>query len=109
MQEYAYDFSDIGAAIHGSRRLMAHWTKRYPDAIHTVAYESMTSAAAACLAELAAWLELPSHDLLGSRSVTASISTASLWQVRQPIHTRSVQRWRHYSDHLPELLQIPEN
>ena len=107
-QEYAYDFADIGAAIHGSRRLMTHWLKRYPDSIRTVAYESMTTAAADCLAELSAWLGLPSHDLLGSRSTTASISTASLWQARQPIHTRSVQRWRHYAAHLPGLLQIPE-
>lgn len=108
-QEFAYDFADIGAAIHGSRRLMTHWMKRYPDAIRTVAYESVTAAAAGCLAELSTWLGLPPHDLLDSRSATTSISTASLWQARQPIHTRSVQRWRHYVDHLPELLQIPEN
>ena len=108
-QEYAYDFADIGAAIHGSRRLMAHWMKRYPDAIRTVAYESITAAAAGCLAELSAWLGLPPHDLLGSRSTTTSISTASLWQARQPLHTRSVQRWRHYATHLPELLHIPDD
>ena len=107
-QEYAYDFADIGAVIQGSRRLMAHWLQRYPDAIRTVAYESVTTAPATCLHELSAWLELPSHDLFGSRSTTASISTASLWQARQPIHTRSVQRWRHYVAYLPELLQIPD-
>ncbi len=108
-QEYAYDFADIGAAIHGSRRLMTHWLKRYSASIRTLAYESVTTDPATCLGELSAWLGLPPHDLLGSRSTTASISTASMWQARQPIHARSVQRWRHYATHIPELLHIPDD
>lgn len=107
-QDFAYDFADIGAAIQGSRRLMTHWLKRYPGAIRMVTYESMISDAAGCLAELSAWLGLSPYELPGSSSTTASINTASLWQVRQPIHTRSVQRWRHYAVHLPKLLRIQE-
>jgi hypothetical protein len=29
--------------------------------------------------------------------------TPNRWQVRQPIYTRSVGRWRAYRKHLPEL------
>ena len=32
------------------------------------------------------------------------IMTASLWQVRQPIYTSSVGRWRAYRRHLQPLL-----
>jgi hypothetical protein len=32
--------------------------------------------------------------------------TASVWQVRQPIYTRSVGRWRHYERHLGPLLDV---
>jgi hypothetical protein len=35
------------------------------------------------------------------------ISTASTWQVRQPVHARSAGRWREYAAYLPELLRIP--
>jgi tetratricopeptide (TPR) repeat protein len=109
-QQYAYDFTDIGAAIHGARRLMKHWLKRYPEAIRVVDYEQLATDPASCLEALSAWLELPAHDLLGSAIDTNSvISTASLWQARQPIHSRSVRRWRHYAAHVPELLQLPEN
>jgi tetratricopeptide (TPR) repeat protein len=108
-QDYAYDIGDIGVVLHSSRRLMTHWGNRYPQAIRTVSYEALAADPDACLAGLADWLGLPPHAPLDSASPTASISTASLWQVRQPIHTRSVQRWRHYATHLPGLLQIPEN
>ena len=32
-----------------------------------------------------------------------AVQTPSRWQVRQPIYTRSVERWRHYAELLPEL------
>ena len=32
------------------------------------------------------------------------VMTASLWQVRQPLFTGSVGRWRHYARHLSPLL-----
>jgi hypothetical protein len=34
------------------------------------------------------------------------ITSASQWQARQPVHTRSVDRWRHYAPYLPELEQL---
>ena len=32
-----------------------------------------------------------------------TVTTASLWQVRQPIYTSSVGRWTRYEDHLAPL------
>ena len=34
------------------------------------------------------------------------VRTASGWQVRQPLFTRSVGRWRKYERHLGSLLQV---
>lgn len=34
-----------------------------------------------------------------------SVQTPSRWQVRQPVHTRSIGRWRHYAAAMPPLLQ----
>ncbi len=58
---------------------------------------------------MADWLGLPPHDLVSSNTDNGSIiSTASLWQARQPINTRSLRRWEHYSAYVPELLQLPD-
>jgi tetratricopeptide (TPR) repeat protein len=107
VQDFSYDFADIAAAIRGCRRLMAHWQARYPESIRTVRYEQLSSEPATCIASLTAWLGLSEQDLLGARSQTTSISTASLWQARQPIYTRSVERWRNYAPYVPELLRLP--
>lgn len=82
---------------------------RYPASIYHVPYEQLTADPAACLAALSAWMALPARDLLGDIHPTTAIGTASLWQARQPIHTRSVGRWRHYAEHIPELAQLPEH
>ena len=108
-QGYAYDFTDIATVIKDCERVMAHWHKRHAQAIHTVSYEKLTADPAACMAELADWLGLPPCDLLSARSKSTMISTASLWQARQPVYTGSVERWRHYAPYLPELLRIPAN
>jgi len=109
-QDFAYDFTDIAALIQGSRRLMNHWLTRYPDAIRIVQYEHLVSDPASLLRGVADWLGLPPHDLVSSNADDGSIiSTASLWQARQPIHTRSLRRWEHYSAYVPELLQLPDN
>jgi tetratricopeptide (TPR) repeat protein len=106
-QSFSYNFADIAAVIRGSRRLMAHWQTRYASSIHVVRYEQLTAEPATCLSSLTTWLELPPHDLLGTQGKSSTISTASLWQARQPVYTRSVERWRHYAAHLPELLRLP--
>jgi len=34
------------------------------------------------------------------------VLNASHWQVRQPLYTRSLDRWRHYEKHIPQLLAL---
>lgn len=105
--DYAYDFGDIAAVIQGCERLMAHWRTRHAASIHTVQYEELAADPERCLASVAQWLALPEYDLLDSRADGGAISTASAWQARQPVYTRSIGRWRDYSPHLPELLKFP--
>ncbi|MGH8157151.1 MAG: tetratricopeptide repeat-containing sulfotransferase family protein [Rhodanobacter sp.] len=106
--DYAYDFGDIAALIQGCERLHAHACARHAASIHTVRYEELIADPGRCLGELALWLGLPEHDLLGTPSHDHAISTASAWQARQPIHAHSVARWRFYAPHVPELLQLPD-
>ncbi len=111
VQGYAYDFGDIAAVMRDERRLMAHWRERYPDAIRAVRYEDVVAAPHDVIASLAAWIGLPPWPAQGMRErarPASTISTASLWQARQPVNARSVGRWRNYAGLVPELLEIPE-
>lgn len=111
VQGYAYDFDDIALVMRDERRLMAHWIDRYPDSIRAVHYEDLVASPDEVVASVAAWIGLPprSPDAEDEAAESPStISTASLWQARQPIHTRSVSRWKAYAPHVPLLLHIPE-
>jgi hypothetical protein len=53
------------------------------------------------------FLELPwDPACLEFHRTQRSVLTASAWQVRQPLYTRSVGRWRHYERHLGALLEV---
>jgi tetratricopeptide (TPR) repeat protein len=104
-QEFAYDWADIGAFLHGSKRLIEHWQRRFPAAVTTVQYERFVAEPARSLTRLLDWLGLPQDQLDPTRD-TAAISTASVWQARQPVYTRAVERWQAYLPHIPELAAL---
>lgn len=105
--DYAYDFGDIATVIQGCARLKSHWLARYPDSVRLVRYEELASAPAATVSTLLPWLGI-APQAQTSPSPDTTISTASAWQARQPVYTRSIERWRHYAPYLPELLKLPQ-
>lgn len=98
--------------MRDGERLMAHWSQHYSDAIQAMHYEQLVTDPANTVAELARWIglpEAPSSAVASSAKPGTTISTASLWQARQQVHTGSIGRWKHYALHLPELARIPED
>jgi len=106
VQGYAYDFDDIAAVKQDESRLMAHWRKLFANSIHTLRYEELVANPVHIIGELGDWIGFESHAALGKEE-TSSISTASLWQARQPIYKHSLERWRNYERYLPELSRFP--
>jgi len=104
VQGYAYDFEDMALVMRDEQRLMARWRKLYPGSIFEVHYEQLAADSENVIARLGAWLGLPAQPATNKASRT--ISTASLWQARQPVYTRSVERWRNYVEFVPELLKF---
>lgn len=110
VQGYSYDFDDIALVMRDCDKLMSHWQARYPDAIRTVRYEDLVVSPHDVIAALVAWIGSPDAASQIAATGTPSenvISTASLWQARQPVNTRSIDRWKHYATELPELLKLP--
>lgn len=105
--DYACDLDDIAAVIHGCRRLMGHWQRRFGDAIRTVRYETLVEDPDACLAGLAEWLGLPAAAPATDAGPSV-IRSASHWQARQPVYRHALGRWRRYAEYVPELLRLPD-
>ena len=104
---FSYDFSTIALVEQSCERLMAHWRSTLPSAaILHVDYESLVTDPAAQLARIAEFCGVPGAETEDGSEV---ITTASVWQARQPVYARAVGRWRRYAEYVPELTQMFES
>lgn len=101
---YALDLEDAAHWYGQYQRLMDHWMTLYPDDIFDVGYDELVREPSPVLKRLLEFLKLDwEGGLLHFHRTQAPIKTASVWQVRQPLHTRSSGRWRNYSKQLRKL------
>lgn len=98
---WAYDFADIAAFDSGYRQLMAT-APRLNLPTFDLHYEQLVSETDATLERLHAFLGVPSTAPMAAVDDVA-MATASVWQARQPVNRDSVQRWKAWAPHLPEL------
>jgi hypothetical protein len=101
---FSYDFEAIASVAASERRLMQHWRATLPLAVLEVEYEALVAAPDAQFARIEAFLELePAPSMPRDDGV---ITTASVWQARQPVHAEAIARWRRYADLIPELTTL---
>ena len=105
-QYQSYDLRELGRYYKNYQRLMAHWRRVLPDGVmYDLDYEDLVKDTEVEARRLVEYLELEWTDAVLDYSKTErQVRTASLTQVRQPIYTSSVERWRHYEKHLSPLL-----
>lgn len=85
-------------------RLMDHWRAVLPVAIHEVDYEETVTDLEAVARRLVRACSVEWEPAcLEFHRTRRPIRTASVTQVRQPIYTRSVARWKHYEEALGSL------
>lgn len=100
---FAYDFSAIAQVGADHRRLMQRWTTRFAPRIFDIDYETLVNDADDCARRLADFLAIDSGRGNGAKTPNRLLTTASVWQARQPIYTSSVGRWRNYAPFIPQL------
>lgn len=104
---YALDLGDIGHYYLEYRRLMAHWQRLYPEDIFELNYDALVAAPQTELRRLFDFLQLEWDGRIPTPApVGRSIKTASVWQVREPIHGRSSGRSSNYAGELEELRRL---
>ena len=103
---YAFDLNHCGRHHLQTDRLIAHWLKVLPLRMLQVRYEGLVADLEEQSRRIISFLGLPWNPAcLSFHQTERTVLTASDWQVRQPIYTRSVGRWRNYERHLGPLFK----
>lgn len=105
--EHTYDLAELGRYLRNYWHHMEHWRQVLPqNAMLEIQYEDLILDLETQARSLVAYCDLPWDDAcLSFHESKRSVRTASVTQVRQPIYTSSVGRWREYEKHLDPLLR----
>jgi tetratricopeptide (TPR) repeat protein len=101
---FSYDLKELAAYYIAYRKLMDHWRGILPGLIFDVAYEDVVSDPERQCRRLLAHCELEwEPECLEFYHSKSASTTASAVQVRQPIYSTSIQKWRNYERQLEPL------
>jgi len=102
---WANDQQHIASRFHDYRRLMEHWRKVLPVTLLEVDYEETVADLEGVARRLVDWCGLEwAAECLSYHETRRWVRTASAAQVRRPIYSSSVGRWKNYEKLLGELL-----
>ncbi len=101
---FSYDLADCAMRYRETERLREHWRRALPLRSIEVQYEALVGDLEGESRRLIDFLGLDWEPAcLDFHRTQRIVTTASGWQVRQPLYDRSVARWRHYQRHLEPL------
>ena len=104
---FSYDLAELGQYYIAYHRLMQHWQQVLPGVIHTLRYEHLVEDTDARSRALLAFCGLPWEErCLRFHANPDASTTASASQVRMPVYTSSLGRWRDYRDQLQPLARM---
>jgi len=103
--EQSFDLAAIGRQYVRYREMMAHWDRVLPGRVIHVEHERLIADPERGIRGVVAACGLAWDDAcLRYDENQRTVRTASVSQVRRPISTGAVQRWRKYEAHLGPLL-----
>lgn len=105
--EYSFDLSEIAHYYQDYERIMTHWRTLFADDIFEVRYEELVMNQENMSRQLIDYIGLEWDEAcLNFHKNKRAVKTASNLQVRQPIYTKSVERWKRYEEHLEPLKAV---
>jgi thioredoxin-like negative regulator of GroEL len=104
---YTYDQVAYGEYYINYLRLMDHWNEVLPGCIYESHYEALTQNPRDEVHKILSFLDLPwEESCLNFSERVNTVHTFSRQQVRNPINTASVSRWRNYEKHLQPIMEV---
>ena len=105
-QTQTTDLADIAFFYKEHIRLMRHWTQVAGERIYECRYEDLIADFEPKCRSLVAAAGLPWDErCLRFHESDRAVLTPSRWQVRSPIYSGAVARWKRYEKHLGPLLE----
>jgi tetratricopeptide (TPR) repeat protein len=106
---FSYDLEELAAYFATYRNLMQHWHAVMPGAILDVHYQDLVRHPEIEMRRVLAWCGLEwSGDVLAPERNERPALSASAAQVREPIHTGSIGRWKQHERGLQPLREALE-
>lgn len=106
---FAYTLDDLGRYYIAHDRLVRHWTQLLGDRLIEVGYEALVADQEGQTRRLLGRLGLDFEQAcLEFDQNESAVATASSAQVREKIHSRSVNRWRRFEQELQPLRHMLE-
>ena len=101
--------SDIVAYVERYQRIMRHWKRVLDNDMYEIDYEKLVNEPGKWIRRLIDFLGLEwDESCLSPEKSSRVVMTASQQQVREPVHSRAVHRYRHYEAHLGPLTSLME-
>lgn len=105
--EYSFDLRELGRYYLDYERLMRHWQEVFSSRILTVQYEDLVMNQEDISRRLIGHIGLEWDDrCLEFHRSERAVNTFSSRQVREPVYTRSINRWKQYERQLAPLAAI---
>jgi tetratricopeptide (TPR) repeat protein len=102
-QNFTYDQLELSEYYSEYSRMMDHWNEVLPGKVLDVHYEETVTDLEGQVARILEHCGLPFEDqCVRFHETERAIKTASSEQVRQPIYTGGLGKWRKYESHLGE-------
>ncbi len=103
---YATDLEFLGVYYKQYFELMKYWRELLPGRMFEVCYEDVVANTELVARNMIDHIGLDWDDgCLDHTKSKKTVKTASQWQVRQPIYTSSVAKWKHYEKHLQPMIK----
>lgn len=107
--DYLFDLESLGHFYAIYQQQMDFWQQLYPDSILSLSYEDLVSDPESYTRQLLAFCELPwDEKCLDFHQHVGSVLTVSTHQVRNPIYSQSVDRWKRFYPQLAPARKVLE-
>jgi len=104
---FTHSLTALKAYYEGYTRLMNHWKDFLALPVYELHYESLVTRPEEELNNLLTFCSLDwDQNCLEFYSNKRTVNTASFTQVREPLYTHSIARYKNYTQHLQELLSL---
>lgn len=105
-QHFTYDVFELAEYYKEYHKMMTHWHSVLPGKVLDVHYEEVVTDFESQVRRILGHCGLPfEQQCLRYYETDRAIRTASSEQVRQPIYTAAIGRWRRYEKHLGDWIE----